>query len=132
MKKTHLRPYLERKRHGAKRLREHEPVVPLRRLREDGELARRGPVELAPVDDDAADARAVPADPLGRAVDWKRKMLVRQKTEGKRERTNDIRAVVKGADHVACHAECVIDDKRDLVLVCDLGICQFRLDKGFG
>ena len=51
------------------------------------------------VDDDAAEDGAVPADPLGRAVG------------------DDVRAVVEGADEVASHAESVVNEKWDTVVV---------------
>ena len=53
---------------------------------------RGGPVELAAVDDDAADGGAVAADPLGRAVQ------------------HDVGAVVERAAEVAAGAEGVVDD----------------------
>jgi hypothetical protein len=49
------------------------------------------PVELAAVDDDAADGGAVAADPLSRRVD------------------DNVGAVLDGADEVAARAEGVVD-----------------------
>lgn len=77
---------------GAERLPELEPVVARGWLDELREARGVGaPVELAAVDDDAADCGAVPADPLGRRVH------------------DDVGAVVKGADEVAARAEGVVD-----------------------
>jgi hypothetical protein len=64
-----LHAQLDGERERAKGLREDEPVVPLGRLGERREFAGARPIELARVDDDASDGRAVPADPLGGAVD---------------------------------------------------------------
>ena len=60
------------------------------------------PVELAGIDDDAAQGGAVAADELGGRVD------------------NDVRAVLNGADQVR-GAEGVVDDQRQAVLVGNLG-----------
>ena len=51
------------------------------------------------VDDDAAEDGAVPADPFGRAMG------------------DDVRAVVEGADEVASHAEGVVNEQWDTVVV---------------
>jgi hypothetical protein len=40
---------------------------------------------------------------------------------GKQRRTDDVRAVLERADHVSRHAERVVHDEWDLVLVSDLG-----------
>ena len=77
---------------GAEGLPELEPVVALGRLNELRESRRvLAPVELARVDDDAADGGAVAADPLGGRVD------------------DDVCAVVDGADEVAPGAKGVVD-----------------------
>lgn len=77
---------------GAERLPELEPVVALGGLDHLREPRRvRAPVELAAVDDDAADGRAVPADPLGRRVH------------------HDVGAVLDRAYEVAARAERVVD-----------------------
>lgn len=77
---------------GAKRVPELEPVVALGRLDKLREArAVLTPVELARVDDDAADGGAVTADPLGGRVD------------------DNIGAVVDGADEVAAGTERVVD-----------------------
>lgn len=61
-------------------------------LNELGEARAVGtPVELAGIDDDAADGGAVAADPLGRRMD------------------NDVGAVVDGAREVATRAEGIVN-----------------------
>lgn len=77
---------------GAERLPELEPVVALGGLDHLREPRRvRAPVELAAVDDDAADGRAVAPDPLGRRVH------------------HDVGAVLDRAHEVAARAERVVD-----------------------
>jgi hypothetical protein len=76
----------------AEGLPELEAVVAFAGLDELGEaLAVGAPVELAGVDDDAADGCAVAADPFCGGVD------------------DDVSAVVNGADEVAACAEGVVD-----------------------
>lgn len=75
---------------GAKGLPELEAVVAVRGLRHLREAAVV-PLELAAVDDDAADGGAVAADPLGGGVD------------------DDVGAVLDGADEVASRAKGVVD-----------------------
>ena len=80
---------------GPKGLPELEPVVALGRLDHLREaVSVRAPVELAAVDDDAADGGAVPADPLGSGVH------------------DDVGAVVDGADEVAAGTKGVVDLRR--------------------
>lgn len=89
---------------GAKRLPELEAVVPLGGLDELREARGVGaPVELAAVDDDAADGGAVAADPLGRRVH------------------DDVGAVLDGPQEVAARAESVVDDEGHTLGVGDLG-----------
>ena len=86
---------------GPKRVPELQAVIPGRRLGEDGEVAV-APVEVARVDDDAADRGAVAADPLRGRVD------------------HDVRAVLDRPAEVAARAERVVDDQRDAVPVRDV------------
>lgn len=85
---------------GTEGLPELEPVVALGRLDHLREaVGVLAPVELAAVDDDAADGGAVAADPLGRGVD------------------DDVGAVVDGAHEVAAGTEGVVDlGERELVI----------------
>lgn len=77
---------------GAEGVPEAEAVVTLGGLDHLREARRvRAPIEAAAVDDDAADGRAVPADPLGRRVH------------------HDVGAVVDRAHEVAACAEGVVD-----------------------
>ena len=64
-----------------------------------GNLPDGGPVELAGVDDDAADRGAVAPDPLGGRLD------------------HHVGAVLDGAAQVAAGREGVVDDERDAVVV---------------
>jgi hypothetical protein len=77
---------------GAERVPELEPVVALGRLdklREPGAVL--APIELARVDEDAADGGAVATDPLGRRVD------------------DNVGAMVDGTDEVATSPERVVN-----------------------
>ncbi|KAB8760612.1 hypothetical protein FH972_026604 [Carpinus fangiana] len=88
----------------AKGVPELEAVVALAGLDKLGEaLAVGAPVELAAVDDDAADGGAVAANPLGGRVD------------------DNVGAVVDGAHKVAAGAKGVVDDDGHAVLVGDGG-----------
>lgn len=71
------------------------------RLDELRELARGNPVELAAVDDDAAERRAVAADELRSRVD------------------DDVRAILERAQLIR-RRERAVDDERDVVLVRDV------------
>lgn len=94
----------DRERNGAKGLPELEAVVTLGRLRELGEARRvLAPVELARVDDDTANGRAVAADPLGRRVD------------------DNVRTVLDRLAEVAARTEGVVDNDGDALLVRGLG-----------
>ena len=79
-----------------------DAVVTGVRLREGGEFAAGLPVELAGVNDDAAQRGAVAADELGGRMD------------------NDVGTMLDRADQVG-RAEGVVDDQRDAVLVGDSG-----------
>ena len=79
-----------------------DAVVAGVRLREGGEFAAGLPVELAGVNDDAAQRGAVAADELGGRMD------------------NDVGTMLDRADQVG-RAEGVVDDKRNAVLVGDSG-----------
>ena len=73
-------------------LPELQAVITLRRLNELGEaLCVLAPVELAAVDDNTADGRAVAANPLCCAVD------------------DDVRTVLDGSAEVAASTECVVN-----------------------
>mmetsp|Transcript_7671 Transcript_7671/g.32595 ORF Transcript_7671/g.32595 Transcript_7671/m.32595 type:complete len:359 (+) Transcript_7671:455-1531(+) len=85
---------------GAEGIPEPQAVVPRRGLREDGVLPVV-PVHRAAVHDDAADARAVPPDPLRRGLH------------------DDVRAPLQGLAHKTARAEGVVADERDAVLVRD-------------
>ena len=89
---------------GSEGIPELEPVVALRGVVELREpLCVLAPVELAAVDNDAANCSAVSSDPFGgRMYDY-------------------IRAVVDWSNEVASCTECVVYDDRDASLVCDLG-----------
>lgn len=78
-------------------------MVAIRGFGEFGELAAGAPVKVASVDNDAAHARAVAADPLGAAVG------------------DDVGAEGDGTRDVAAHAESVVDDQRDTGIVGDFG-----------
>ena len=82
-------------------VREGDAVVARVRLSDRRVLAGSLPVELAGVDDNAAEGRAVAADELGSGMD------------------NDVRAVLDRTDEVR-GAEGVVDDERQAVLVRDL------------
>ena len=87
-----LDPDPDGERDGAERLPELEAVVALGRLDHLREpLAVLAPVELAAVDDDAADGRAVAADPLGRRVH------------------HNVGAVLDGADEIATRTKGVVN-----------------------
>lgn len=77
---------------GAEGFPELEAVVTRRRFDELGEASSvLAPVELARIDDDAADGGAVTANPLGSRVD------------------DDVSAVLDGSDEVATGTKCVIN-----------------------
>ena len=78
-----------------------DAVVARVRLDELRELARGNPVELAAVDDDAAERRAVAADELRSRVD------------------DDVRAILERAQLIR-RRERAVDDERDVVLVRDV------------
>ena len=92
-----------RRAHRSQRRQGRQPrqsrrVVTRVRLREGGEFAAGLPVELAGVNDDAAQRGAVAADELGGRMD------------------NDVGTMLDRADQVG-RAEGVVDDQRDAVLV---------------
>ena len=88
----HLDAGADSKGDGAERVPELEPVVAVRGLDHLGEaLGVLAPVELAAVDDDARNGRAVAADPLGRRVH------------------DDVGAVVDGTDEIAAGTKGVVD-----------------------
>lgn len=76
-------------------------MVAIRGLGEFRELAAGAPVKVASVDNDAAHARAVAANPFGAAVG------------------DDIGAQGDGTRDVAAHAESVVNDQRDTGVVGD-------------
>lgn len=87
-----LNTHADGERNRTESFPELQAVVALRGLDELGEAGGvLAPVELAAVDDDAADGGAVAADPLGCALD------------------DDIRAVVDRADEVAAGTEGVVN-----------------------
>lgn len=81
-------------------------MVTLTRLGKVGVALRLRPVEPASVDNHAADAVPVSADPLRRRVN------------------DDVRAVVERASDSASRAERVIDDEDDAGLVSNVGDCR--------
>ena len=87
---------------GAGSVHEANAVIAGVRLGESRELAAGLPVELAGIDDDAAQGGAVAADELGGGVN------------------NNVSAVLNGADQVR-GAEGVVDDQGQAVLVGNLG-----------
>ena len=87
---------------GAECLDEVHAVIAFVRLREVREASRCLPVEGAALDDDAAEAGAVPADEFRRGVH------------------DDVRAVLDGAQEVR-RREGVVDDDGDALRVCCLG-----------
>ena len=70
-------------------------MIAISGLCEAGKFAGFRPVEVPAVDDDAAHAGAVAADPFGAAV------------------RDDVGAEGDGFGEIAAHAEGVVDDKRD-------------------
>ena len=87
---------------GAECLDEVHAVIAFVRLREVREASRCLPVECTALDDDAAEAGAVPADEFRRGVH------------------DDVRAVLDGAQEVR-RREGVVDDDGDALCVCRLG-----------
>ena len=72
------------------------------------------------VDDDTCNGCAVAADPLRRAVNYSITSDIIAATPSVELLTDDICTMVDGADEITTHAERVVYDERNAVLMCDL------------